>query len=83
MTHPRKKPITITISHIHISVSADVLSDPAVVLVCEGLDTVANVTVNGVTVGAVDNMFIRHVFDVKSVLKVRFNRCCDDRILIQ
>jgi len=82
MTRPRKKPITITISHIHISVSVDVLSDPAVVLVCEGLDTVANVTVNGVPVGAVDNMFIRHVFDVKSVLKVRIYRCCDDRILI-
>ena len=30
-------------------------------LVCEGLDTVANITVNGKKVGSGNNMFVRHV----------------------
>ncbi|WAR04381.1 MANBA-like protein [Mya arenaria] len=53
--------------------TADLMSNPTVVLVCEGLDTVATVTVNNVTVGKTDNMFIRYVFDVKSALKLGDN----------
>jgi beta-mannosidase len=44
-----------------------------IVLVFDGLDTVADVVVNGVTVGSSDNMFVRYVFHVKSVLKVSFS----------
>ena len=40
------------------------------VLVCEGLDTIAEVFVNDVSVGKSKNMFVRYVFDIKSTLKV-------------
>ncbi|XP_070547224.1 beta-mannosidase-like [Ptychodera flava] len=40
-----------------------------VVLVAEGLDTRATVSINGREVGKAMNMFIRYVFDIKSVLK--------------
>ncbi|CAH1246434.1 MANBA [Branchiostoma lanceolatum] len=38
-------------------------------LLCEGLDTVATIFVNGKFVGQSDNMFKRYMFDLKSVLK--------------
>ena len=38
-------------------------------LVCLGLDTVAEVTINGVLVLSANNMFRTWVVDVKSVLK--------------
>lgn len=37
----------------------------AVVLNCDGLDTVADVSVNGHLVGTADNMFVRHRWDVR------------------
>jgi beta-mannosidase len=44
-----------------------------ILLVCEGLDTVANVSVNGKQVGYADNMFRRYHFDVTSNLLVGDN----------
>ena len=37
-------------------------------LVAEGIDTVANISMNGVLVGTTDNMFQRYVFDVTELL---------------
>ena len=45
-------------------------SQSSVVLVCEGLDTVSTVLVNGHVVGTSNNMFVRYVFDIKDKLKV-------------
>ncbi len=42
-------------------------------LVCEGLDTVAEISVNGVSVGSADNMFHEHRFPVKKALKAGGN----------
>ncbi|XP_066576843.1 beta-mannosidase isoform X2 [Amia ocellicauda] len=39
------------------------------VLVCEGLDTVASVSINGAAVGNADNMFRRYNFDVSALLQ--------------
>ena len=50
-------------------VDGKLLAERACVLVCEGIDTVASVSVNGVEVGATDNMFRRYIFDVKPHLK--------------
>ena len=40
-------------------------------MVCEGLDTVSVVSINDIEVGRSVNMFVRYIFDVKHVLKVR------------
>ena len=52
-----------------IPVSEVLLLKRQVLLVFEGLDTVAKVLVNGVTVGRSTNMFRRYIFNVKEVLK--------------
>nr|XP_006629912.2 PREDICTED: beta-mannosidase [Lepisosteus oculatus] len=38
-------------------------------LVCEGLDTVSTISINGVAIGKTDNMFRRYTFDVTGLLK--------------
>ena len=50
------------------TVDASMLKHPRVVLRCFGLDTLAHVTVNGVSVGDADNMHITWGFDVGAVL---------------
>ncbi|CAL8069239.1 unnamed protein product [Orchesella dallaii] len=50
-------------------VSPEVNEKSEIVLVCEGLDTVAEVFINDVSVGNSENMFARYVFDVKSAVK--------------
>jgi len=50
-------------------VDAEALAEPVVRLVCEGLDTVAAVSINGAEVATTDNMFRRYVFDVESALR--------------
>jgi len=50
-------------------VDEDVLRQDAVLLRCEGLDTVATVVVNGQQVGYGDNMHRTWEFDVKRVLQ--------------
>ncbi|XP_048589787.1 beta-mannosidase isoform X2 [Nematostella vectensis] len=54
-------------------VSEKVLLKDKAVLVCNGLDTVANVSVNGKIVGQSKSMFLQYVFDVKHAIKVGQN----------
>ncbi len=49
--------------------SAELSSCNRIVLVFEGLDTVAKVWLNDKLIGKPDNMFIRHRYDVSSLLK--------------
>ena len=49
------------------------LAAKAIDLVCERLDTIAEITLNGVTVGKVENCHLMHVFDVKSPLRAGDN----------
>ena len=55
------------------TVPASLLENDAVVLHCDGLDTLATVTVNGTTVGTAKNMHRTYEFDVKDVLKAGEN----------
>ncbi|MFH1377318.1 MAG: glycoside hydrolase family 2 protein [Planctomycetota bacterium] len=52
-----------------INVPADVLKRNAVELIFDGLDTVAEIFVNGQLLGATDNMFRQYRFDAKNLLK--------------
>lgn len=45
-------------------------------LVFEGLDTYADIVLNGVSLGAADNMFIPHRFDVSDTLRMGENTIC-------
>ena len=47
----------------------DILSYDKIIFVAEGLDTYAEISINGVHVASTDNMFIAHRFDVKRHLK--------------
>ena len=49
------------------------LASKAVDLLLDGVDTVANVTLNGVRVAAVDNFHVRHVVPVKHALRAGAN----------
>ena len=55
------------------TVPASLLENDAVVLHCDGLDTLATVTVNGTVVGTAKNMHRTYEFDVKDVLKAGEN----------
>ncbi|CAL8069241.1 unnamed protein product [Orchesella dallaii] len=57
----------------NFTVSSSLLEKAKVVLVCEGLDTIAQVFINEMLVGKSENMFVRYTFDVKSVLRVGGN----------
>ena len=57
-------------------VSPELLSCDRVLLRCEGLDTLATVTVNGTQVGAANNMHRIWEFDVKGVVKTGRNHIC-------
>ena len=48
---------------------ADVLVEERVFLVCDGLDTLAEITLNGHLLGATDNMFRQYRWDVKPLLQ--------------
>ncbi len=50
-------------------VSKSDLKAERAVLVFEGIDTVSEITLNGVLIGKTDDMFLRYDFDVKSLLK--------------
>jgi beta-mannosidase len=50
-------------------VSKEALTERSVRLVCEGMDTVCEISINGAEVGRTDNMFRRYVFDVKAALR--------------
>lgn len=55
-------------------VSAELLSHEHVLLRCEGLDTVAAISINDQTVAQTDNMYRTYEFDVKDLLKTGENR---------
>ena len=48
--------------------SAELLAEEKIFLVCEGLDTLATVVLNGHKLGRTDNMFRRYEWEVKSFL---------------
>ena len=48
--------------------AADVLAQEKLFLVCDGLDTLADVTLNGQLLGSTDNMFRRYEWEVKEAL---------------
>ena len=52
---------------------ADALKRERVLLRCDGLDTLATITLNGVRIGRADNMFRTWEFDVKTILRVGRN----------
>ena len=62
---------------LDFDVPAAVMKHDRVIMRCEGLDTVATVTLNGATIAKTDNMFRTCEFDVKARLKP-----CDNRIEI-
>ena len=53
------------------SVSAGLLEEDAVFLVCDGLDTLGTVSFNGKELGQTDNMFRQYRWDVKALLRGR------------
>lgn len=55
------------------TVPAELLQNDAVVLHCDGLDTLATITINGQLVGTAKNMHRTYEFDVKDVLKAGEN----------
>ena len=55
------------------TVPAGLLQNDAVVLHCDGLDTLATITINGQLVGTAKNMHRTYEFDVKDVLKAGEN----------
>jgi beta-mannosidase len=63
----------LTHTHVFSSVPQSIISRSKVVLVCDGLDTVSTVLINGKVVGQSDNMFLRYIFDVKSAIKAGTN----------
>lgn len=54
-------------------VPSELLSHPQVLLRCEGLDTLAHVTLNGEPVGDADNMHVCWEWDVKPLLRAGEN----------
>jgi beta-mannosidase len=51
------------------SVPAGLLAEDQVFLVCDGLDTLATVVLNGQVLGRTDNMFRQYRWDVKALLR--------------
>ncbi len=50
-----------------------ILHEEHAVAIADGLDTVANISINGMHVGSTHNMFVVHRFDVKSALRPGHN----------
>ncbi|KAH3798279.1 hypothetical protein DPMN_151876, partial [Dreissena polymorpha] len=53
----------------NFKVETSLLNKQEIILVCNGLDTISRIYVNGRSVGKSDNMFVRYTFDIKSALK--------------
>ncbi len=51
--------------------SPEILAEEKIHLVCEGLDTLATVVLNGHELGHADNMFRRYEWEIKSLLAAR------------
>ncbi|XP_056629755.1 beta-mannosidase-like [Diorhabda sublineata] len=54
-------------------VDDDLLRKENVNLVCDGLDTFADIYINNVLIGSSRNMFVRYIFNVKNALKTGDN----------
>jgi beta-mannosidase len=54
-------------------VAADLLELPHLFLVCDGLDTLAEVWLNGQRLGSAENMFCRYRWDVRAALRTGEN----------
>lgn len=54
-------------------ISPQMINNAGMFLVCDGLDTLATVAINGKTIGAADNMYRQYRWDVKESLKVGKN----------
>ncbi|XP_037028038.1 beta-mannosidase-like [Bradysia coprophila] len=54
-------------------VSNELVSKPRIVLICEGLDTIARVFINNNLVGQGVNMFVRYIYNIKDVLTLGRN----------
>lgn len=52
-------------------VNSDFLKARKIVLIFYGIDTFANVSLNGHIIGQTSNMFLRYTFDVTNYIKVR------------
>ncbi len=57
-------------------VAPELLNEDRVDLVCDGLDTLATVLLNGQLLGRTDNMFRQYRWDVKSLLAPGANELC-------
>ncbi|MRR31249.1 hypothetical protein EG834_13215, partial [bacterium] len=55
-------------------VDPDIFNQAQLWLVCDGLDTLATVSLNGTKLGHTDNMFRQYRWDVKSLLKTGENQ---------
>ncbi|XP_025081545.1 beta-mannosidase-like isoform X2 [Pomacea canaliculata] len=53
----------------YFNVDNSVWSSQSILLVAEGLDTIATVYINEIKIGRSENMFVRNTFDVKSAVK--------------
>jgi beta-mannosidase len=58
---------------LSFSCSPELLAEDQVFLVCDGLDTLAAVTLNGQEIGRTDNMFRQYRWDVKPLLAAGSN----------
>ena len=56
------------------TVPASLLAHPRVELVCEGLDTVATININGRRIASTDNMFTGFRFDLRKMLRPGVNQ---------
>ena len=74
---------------MYFAVDASLLQYNVVELVLGGVDTIANVSINGHVVGQTSNMFKRYVLDVKEQLRVRksqtsvFLQICSDMVICE
>jgi beta-mannosidase len=58
------------------SLNADLLAEENISLVCDGLDTIADVYLNGMYLGHAENIFRRWEWDVKTLLQEGSNELC-------
>ncbi|KAK2162053.1 hypothetical protein LSH36_105g04043 [Paralvinella palmiformis] len=55
------------------TVSAELAAKPAILLICDGLDTIATVYLNEAEVGSGVNQFVRYVYNITDVIKTGTN----------
>jgi beta-mannosidase len=58
---------------VHFACSSELFAEEKIFLVCDGLDTLSTVTLNGQLLGQTENMFRQYRWEVKSILHTRDN----------